>query len=73
MGDNLTNHLCHADELTLISLYSADMEKLLSIYNRYGHDGIEHELVYNSLKSKVMCFESKEIGLKRYPVFAHTM
>ncbi len=66
-GGNLINHLCYADDLTLISLVcSAGMEKLLAICNRYG---IEHELVCNSLKSKVMCFKLKEIGLKGYPIF----
>ncbi len=39
---NLINRLCYADDLTLISLCSAGMEKLLAICNRYG---IEHELV----------------------------
>ncbi len=59
VGGNLINHLCYAADLTLISLCSAGMEKLLAICNRYG---IENDLVYNSLKSRVMCFKLKEIG-----------
>ena len=29
LGDNLTNHLCYADDLCLIALSSAEMQKLL--------------------------------------------
>ncbi len=47
VGGNLINHVCYADDLALISPCSAGMEKLLAIGNKYG---IEHELVYNSLK-----------------------
>ncbi len=58
---NLINHLCYADALTLISLYSAGMEKLVAICSRYD---IEHELVYNSIKSKVLRFKLKQISLR---------
>ncbi len=50
---NLINPLCYADDLILINLCSACMEKLLTICNRYG---VVNELVYNSLKSIDMCF-----------------
>ena len=44
VGGNLINHLCYADDLTLINLHvcSAGMEKLLAICNKYG---IKQELV----------------------------
>ncbi len=68
VGGNLSNHLCYADDFTLISLCSAGMEKLLVTCNCNMY-GIEYEHVYNSLKSNVMSFKLKEINLKRYPVF----
>ncbi len=52
MGGNLINHSCYADDLTLIRLRSAGMEKLLAFCNNYG---IEHELAYNSQNSSVIC------------------
>ncbi len=50
VGGNLISHLCYADDLILTSLCSAGMEKLLAICSKYG---IEHKLVYNSLKVKL--------------------
>ncbi len=47
VGGKRINHLCYADDLTLISSCSAGLENLLAIRNKYG---IKHELVYNSLK-----------------------
>ena len=44
IGGHLLNRLCYADDLCLISLYSAGMQKLLDICSSYA---IEHLLTYN--------------------------
>ena len=48
IGGHLINHLCYADDLCLISLSSAGMQKLLDMCSSYA---IEHLL--KSLRSRV--------------------
>ena len=43
------HHLCYADDLCLISLLSAGMQKLLGICSQYAI--IDHSLTYNVRKS----------------------
>ena len=47
-GNIFLNHLCYADDLCLISLSSASMQKLLGIWSKYA---IDHSLTYNAKKS----------------------
>ena len=48
IGGHLINHLCYADDLCLISLSSAGMQKLLDMCSSYA---VEHLLTYNGSKS----------------------
>ena len=45
IGGRIGNHLCYADDLCLISLSSAGMQKLLGICSKYT---IEHSLTNNA-------------------------
>ena len=47
IGSYLSNHLCNADDLCLIGLYSAGMQKLLDTCNTYA---TKHLLTYNGSK-----------------------
>ena len=53
IGNIFHNHLCYADDLCLISLSSAGMQKLLVICPKYA---IDHSLTYNAKKSFSLCF-----------------
>ena len=52
IGGHLINYLCYADDLCLISLSSAGMQKLLDMCSY----AIEHLLTYNGSKSFSLCF-----------------
>ena len=45
IGNIFLNHLCYADDLCLVSLSSAGMQKLLGICSKYA---IDHSLTYNA-------------------------
>ena len=60
IGGHLINHLCYADDLCLISLSSAGMQKLLDMCSTYA---TEHLLTYNGSKSYSLCFKPKQIKL----------
>ena len=53
IGNIFLNHLCYADDLCLISLLSAGLQKLLGICSKYA---IDHSLTYNAKKSFSLCF-----------------
>ena len=65
-GDNIINHLCYADDLSLISLSSSGMQHLLDICDTYG---VSHQLSYNATKSFSLCFRPKQIEINP-PSFA---
>ena len=48
VGVYLINHLCYIDDLCLISLFSAEQQSLLDIFNSYA---TEHVVTYNNNKS----------------------
>ena len=60
IGGPLINHLCYADDLCLISLSSAGMQKLLDMCSTYA---TEHLLTSNGGKSYSLCFKPKHIKL----------
>ena len=60
IGDHLINHLFYADDLRLMSLSSASMQKLLDMCSTYA---IEHFLTYNRSKSYPLCFKLKHVEL----------
>ena len=45
IGHTFLNHLCYADDLCLISLSSAGMQKLLNLCSKYT---VDHSLTYNA-------------------------
>ena len=51
IGNIFLNHLCYADDLCLISLSSAGMQKLLGVCSKYA---IDHSLTYNA-KNRFHC------------------
>ena len=59
---NLLNNLSYADDLCLISMSSAGMQRLLNICKEYTE---QHSLHYNGNKSFSMCFKSKTIKFER--------
>ena len=58
IGGQLLNHLCYADNLCLISMSSAKMQRLLNICKDYAGS-----------KSFLMCFKSKVIKFERPDLF----
>ena len=57
--NQLLNHLCYADDLTLITLCSADMQHLLNICAKYAAD---HDLSFNDIKTQCMIFKPRGIN-----------
>ena len=60
IGGHLINHLYYVDDLCLISLSSAGMQKLLDMCNTYA---TEHLLSYKESKAYSLCFKPKHIIL----------
>ena len=58
IGGEIVNHLSYADDLCLICLSSAGMQKLLNVYSKYA---IEHCFSYNANKSNSLCFKATTI------------
>ena len=54
----IVNHLSYANDLCLICLSSADMQKLLNVCSIYA---TEHSLSYNANKSYSLCFKATTI------------
>ena len=59
------NHISYADDLCLLSISSAGMQRLLNICEEYG---VDHDLIYNSTKSMCMCFKTNNLS-KHDPLF----
>ena len=60
LGDNLINCLCYADDLCLIALSSAGMQKLLNTCDAYA---TSYQLSYNATKSFSLCFKPNLIRI----------
>ena len=58
----IVNHLSYADDICLICLSSAGMQKLLNICSNYE---TEHSLSYNANKSYSLCFKATTIKFER--------
>lgn len=56
IGTSVVNHLMYADDLVLLSPYSAGMQELLRICSWYGRD---HDVLFNSNKSNIMIVRNK--------------
>ena len=66
IGGQLLNHLCYDDDLCLISMSSAGMQRLLNMCKDYAE---QHALHYNGSKSFSMCCKSKTIKFERPDLF----
>ena len=62
IGGEIVNHLSYADDLCLICLSSAGMQKLLNVCSNYA---TEHSLSYNANKSYSLCFKATTIKFER--------
>ena len=62
IGGEIVNHLSYADDLCLICLSSAGMQKLLNVCSKYA---TKHSLSYNASKSYSLCFKATTIKFKR--------
>ena len=62
IGGEIVNYLSYADDLCLICLSSAGMQKLLKVFSKYA---TEHSLSYNANKSYSLCFEATTIQFER--------
>ena len=66
IGTTLINHLTYTDDLVLLSPSAMGLSLLLSVCSSYG---LEHDLKYNSAKSKVMifrCNKMKDIRISNF-------
>ena len=57
IGGHLINHLCYADDLCVISLYSVGMQKLLDMCSTYVFEHLLTDINHS------MCFKPKHIKL----------
>ena len=62
IGGEIVNHLSYADDLCLICLSSAGMQKLLNVCSKYA---TKHSLSYNASKLYSLCFKATTIKFKR--------
>lgn len=57
MEDSLVNHLMYADDLVVLSLYSAGLQQLFRVCSCYG---VQYNIKFNSKKSVVMIIRTKD-------------
>ena len=55
------NHISYADDLCLLATCAIALQKLLDICHEYG---VEHDVIYNPLKSVCMVFKPDRFSLK---------
>ena len=64
------NHLCYTDDLCLISLSFAGMQKLLNLCSKYA---VDHSLTYNARNSYSISFIHSTVKIKRPKLFLDTL
>ena len=62
IGGEIVNHLSYADDLCMIYLSSAGLQKLLNVCSKHAS---EHSLSYNVNKSYSLCFKATTIKFER--------
>ena len=62
IGGEIVNNLSYADDLCLICLSSAGMQKLSNVCSNYA---TEHSLLYNANKSYSLCFKDTTIKFEK--------
>ena len=63
IGEIILNHLMYADDLVILSPYSAGLQQLLSLCSEFG---IENDIRYNAAKSNVMIVDEMTKGVQRF-------
>ncbi len=66
VGNSIVNHLMYADDLVLLSPYSAGLRQMLKVCSQYG---IDHDIKYNSKKSHIMIVRSTRERKSTFPTF----
>ncbi len=66
VGNSIVNHLMYADDLVLLSPYSAGLRQMLKVCSQYG---IDHDIKYNSKKSHIMIVRSTGERKSTFPTF----
>ena len=66
VGEKLINHLIYADDLVIVSPYSAGLQQLLNVCSRYG---AEFDIKFNPKKSVIMIARTKEDKNQKFPSF----
>ena len=66
IGEIILNHLMYADDLVILSPYSAGLQQLLLICSEFG---VENDIKYNAAKSNVMIVRTKEYRDSVFPGF----
>ncbi len=66
VGERLLNHLLYADDLVVMSPYSAGLQQLLRVCSDYGE---QYDLKFNIKKSMVMLVRAKEDCKAVFPSF----
>ena len=66
VGNDMVNHLMYADDLVLLSPYSAGMQQLLKVCSQYG---IDYDIKYNAKKSHIMVVRSSGDRKLTFPTF----
>ena len=66
VGNRLINHLMYADDLVVLSPYSAGLQKLLRVCTEYG---VQYDIKFNPKKSVVMIARTKEDQKRKFPSF----
>ena len=61
LAGKLLNHLCYADDICLVSISSADMQKLLNICSEFAS---EHDLLFNNRKTVCMNIKPSKMKMK---------
>ena len=69
VGDNLINHMIYADDLVVLSPYSAGLQQLLGVCSKYG---MMFDIKFNSKKSVVMISRVKDDQKLTFPSFLLT-
>ena len=66
MRNQLINHLMYADDLILMSPYSAGLQQLLRVCTKYG---VQYDIKFNPKKSVIMIARTKEDQKLKFPKF----
>ena len=66
MGNQLINHLMYADDLIIMSPYSAGLQQLLRVCMKYG---LEFDITSNPPKNVIMIARTKEDQKLMFPSF----